>query len=140
MMKLNKLQRKSSIPLSVKKEKPERTNFNNIKHTQKLLKEETTLLNSNITHWNVNIFFAVVELCLNLIKLIFLIKIDDSIVSNPEFNMSGLRRLPKSASAVHALINTPKILELDINRMIISENKIAYIFINIFKHMGTKKK
>ena len=54
--------------------------------------------------------------------------------------MSGLRRLPKSASAVHALINTPKILELDINRMIISENKIAYIFINIFKHMGTKKK
>ena len=58
MMKLNKLQRKSSIPLSVNKEKPERTNFNNIKHTQKLLKEETTLLNSNITHWNVNIFFC----------------------------------------------------------------------------------
>ncbi len=55
-MKLNKLQRKSSIPLSVKKEKPERTNFNNIKHTQKLLKEETTLLNSNIFVLNVLIF------------------------------------------------------------------------------------
>lgn len=134
MMKLNKLQRKSSIPLSVKKEKPERTNFNNIKHTQKLLKEETTLLNSNITHWNVNITIFCQNLYFNKTN-IFLIKIDDSIVSNPEFNLSGLRRLPKSASAVHALINTPKILELDINRMIISENKIAYIFINIFKHI-----
>ena len=134
MMKLNKLQRKSSIPLSVKKEKPERTNFNNIKHTQKLLKEETTLLNSNITHWNVNITIFCQNLYFNKTNF-FLIKIDDSIVSNPEFNLSGLRRLPKSASAVHALINTPKILELDINRMIISENKIAYVFINIFKHI-----
>ncbi len=59
-------------------------------------------------------------------------QLEDSVVPNSEFNLTGLRRLPKSAGAINALINTPKILELDINRMIISENRIAYV-INVLK-------
>lgn len=48
----------------------------------------------------------------------------DSFATKP--NLYENKKVVKSASELNLLLGTPRILELDINRMMISQNQISY--------------
>ncbi len=120
-MRINKIQ---------KKEKSNKTPDNRT-DPDLILKYYRSGSSRNSEHmatWNVSQNFSSIQnTCSLSFTLKFNLKVEDSFVrdeNSSEFKRTTLVKSPTQSNPTN-LLNTPKMLELDVNRMIISQNQAA---------------